>query len=32
VVKPADIDILVKTINQTLTRQTRGEAGVGWSD
>lgn len=32
VVKPADIDLLIKTIKQTLTRQARGEARVGWSD
>lgn len=32
VVKPADIDLLIKTIHQTLTRQARGEANVGWSD
>lgn len=32
VVKPADIDLLIKTIHRTLSRQTQEEAIVGWSD
>lgn len=32
VVKPAEIDVLIKTINHTLTRQGRSEASVKWSD
>ena len=32
VVKPADIDVLIKTINQTLTRQSSGEGRVARFD
>lgn len=32
VVKPAEIDVLIKTINQTLTRQSSGEGHVTSAD